>query len=114
MWWQKKTKWRRIAELFDLKNWAIGEARQLTSGKQMLCVLRTESGFFAILDKCAHAGASLSQGKIIDDYIVECPLHRFTFDIKTGLNTSGEGFYAPCVVLEEKDDGLYAQYKGYF
>ncbi|NNF51500.1 MAG: Rieske 2Fe-2S domain-containing protein, partial [Gammaproteobacteria bacterium] len=44
----------------------------------------TGTGFYASQANCTHMFAPLARGKIIDDCLVQCPLHRARFDIATG------------------------------
>ena len=40
--------------------------------------------FYATQDGCTHATASLSEGDIVDDDCIACPVHDGTFHIPTG------------------------------
>lgn len=53
---------------------------------ERIAVFKLEDGYYAINDVCSHDEASLSEGEIVKDCVVECPLHGATFDIKTGEN----------------------------
>lgn len=39
---------------------------------------------YAIGDTCTHEEFSLSDGEMVDDYVVECPLHGAQFDVRSG------------------------------
>jgi len=49
-----------------------------------VAIFRSNGEYFAIGDTCTHEEASLSEGELVDDYTVECPLHGAQFDIRTG------------------------------
>jgi glycine/D-amino acid oxidase-like deaminating enzyme/nitrite reductase/ring-hydroxylating ferredoxin subunit/DMSO/TMAO reductase YedYZ heme-binding membrane subunit len=60
--------------------------------KNMLCrviqgekiiIFKSEDRFFALHNRCSHAGGSLSQG-VLDGKTIECPLHAAKFHIETG------------------------------
>lgn len=51
-----------------------------------IAVFKLDDGFYAINDECSHDEASLAEGDIVKDCIIECPLHGAQFDIKTGKN----------------------------
>jgi nitrite reductase/ring-hydroxylating ferredoxin subunit len=55
-----------------------------TAGRR-LALYRLEGECFATSDGCPHAGASLSEGCVVEGYI-ECPVHRALFDIRTGAS----------------------------
>jgi nitrite reductase/ring-hydroxylating ferredoxin subunit len=51
-----------------------------------IAIFKLESGYYAIDDECSHDEASLSEGEIVENCQVECPMHGARFDIKTGKN----------------------------
>ncbi len=53
-----------------------------------IAVFKLNDGYYAIDDTCSHDEASLVEGDILDDHIIECPMHGAQFDIKTGKNLS--------------------------
>ena len=57
---------------------------QVQCGPETLCLYKIDGRIFATQDECTHGSASLSEGFIIDDCQIECPLHQGTFDIRTG------------------------------
>ncbi len=72
-----------------------------------LCIGHLEEGFFALQNKCPHADGRLGQGWCDEEGNVVCPHHRYKFSLRTGKNTSGEGFYADSFPIEEREDGVY-------
>ncbi|OYQ78062.1 MULTISPECIES: non-heme iron oxygenase ferredoxin subunit [Ignatzschineria] len=48
-----------------------------------LCVYNLDGEYYATLDMCTHATASLAEGFIEDD-LITCPVHWGQFNIKTG------------------------------
>lgn len=48
-----------------------------------LCVYNLEGQYYATLDMCTHATASLAEGFVEDD-LITCPVHWGQFNIKTG------------------------------
>jgi len=42
-----------------------------------------DDSYYAIINKCTHAGGSLAQG-VLEGSIVTCPRHGARFDVKTG------------------------------
>jgi len=70
------------------------EIRQVTPpGLGPVAVYRVEDAFYATDDICSHGQASLSEGEVDEDCVVECPWHGGTFDIRTG-----EALSFPCVL----------------
>jgi nitrite reductase/ring-hydroxylating ferredoxin subunit len=49
-----------------------------------VCLYNVEGEIYATHDTCSHGSASLSEGFIVEDGLIECPLHQGTFDVRTG------------------------------
>jgi len=66
-----------------------------------------QDGFHALDDLCVHQDGSLSSGKLEDD-IVECPLHFWHYNIKTGqLLDYLKDVKLQTYEVQLKDDGIY-------
>lgn len=77
-------KWTKL-DLTDLPERTPTKAK---AGAQSLVVVRQGETIYALNDSCAHAGGSLSEGKLVDGCI-ECPLHGSCFELATGRRKSG-------------------------
>ena len=64
-----------------------GNARQFEVGDDLIVVVNTLEGLFAIEDRCSHADVALSEGEV-DGCLIECWLHGSAFDVRTGVPTS--------------------------
>ena len=100
--------WHRIfgTESRGADNVKPGIVRRFVVENQEICIYREGDQLFAFEPKCPHHGASLRNGKVIE-HIVECPLHRYRFCMKTGENTSGEGYHLATFPVEIREEGLY-------
>ncbi|MFK8082205.1 MAG: nitrite reductase small subunit NirD [Granulosicoccus sp.] len=59
-------------------------ARRIFMGNRTVAVFRTATNeFFALEDKCPHAGGPLSEGIVHGD-CVTCPLHNWVISLKSG------------------------------
>ena len=67
---------------------------QVQCATEVICLYKIAGAVYATQDECTHGSASLSEGFIMEDGLIECPLHQGSFDIKTGRAVS-----VPC-----KDD----------
>jgi nitrite reductase/ring-hydroxylating ferredoxin subunit len=67
---------------------------QVNCGSDLICLYKIGGNVYATQDECSHGSASLSEGFIVEECLIECPLHQGSFDIKTGKAVS-----VPC-----KDD----------
>lgn len=52
--------------------------------KVPLVLLKRGDEVFAIGAVCSHWGGPLAEGRLVDDYCVECPWHKSQFDIRDG------------------------------
>ena len=69
----------------------IGEGRALAVGDEQVAVFRLRDGTLRALGAvCPHRGGPLADG-LLDDNVVVCPLHGYTYDLKTGAETSQDG-----------------------
>ena len=78
---------------------------------EKICVTRTARGFYAVQDKCPHNGASLSQGFCSKNNEIVCPLHRYSYDLESGKQTTGGGFALRTYPISIKKDGVYVGIK---
>lgn len=74
-------------------------------GKHLVLALHNDQ-WHGFQKNCPHAGGDLFTGWVNDEGCIVCPLHRYTFDIRTGFNASGQGFYLPAYPVKE-DRGLW-------
>lgn len=73
-----------------------------------ICLIRNNGEYFAIQNKCPHAGAPLNTGWCKEGKIV-CPYHRHEFDLRTGRGAEGQSNYVNTYPLDLREDGLYIQ-----
>ena len=94
----------RIADSLEgLLFQANGIAVTEVLGKK-ICVARYNGLLYAFSYSCPHAGGLLADGCIDALGRVVCPLHGYKFDIRNGMNVTGEGYYLkrwPVIVREE-------------
>ena len=60
-----------------------GSMARISFGDLDVLVAHTEAGIAASEDRCPHMAAPLSAGRL-DGCVVECPLHRGSFDLRDG------------------------------
>lgn len=61
-----------------------GGVKRFDLGGRPIAVSRVEGVFYAIDDTCTHAQASLSEGKLLPDRVIQCPRHGGRFSLATG------------------------------
>ena len=54
-----------------------------------IVIARTEGGWFAVEDRCTHAGCAFSEDADLHDFEIVCNCHGSEFDIRTGAVRRG-------------------------
>jgi len=62
---------------------AQGAAAKFDVGGQAIVLFHLTDGYFATQRRCPHMFAPLDRGSVVDGKVV-CPLHKASFDIRTG------------------------------
>lgn len=100
-------KWYKLADSAAALPWQGNDLCLVEAGDKKITLARFQQGIYAFAWKCPHASGIMADGHINAAGQVTCPLHRYRFDIKTGRNTSGEGYYLKTYHVEEREDGIY-------
>lgn len=61
----------------------VGKIECVKVGRTSIAVCRTQSGIYAVENRCAHVDSSFRGGTIEGDAI-RCPMHGLKFDLRTG------------------------------
>lgn len=95
--------WKKIADKGEI---ATGKGKAFKiEGKQI--AIFNQDGFHAVDDLCVHQDGSIAGGKLDGD-IIECPLHFWHYNIKTGeLNDYLKDVKLETYTVESRDDGIY-------
>lgn len=80
-----------MTEVGHIEDIPPGEGRAYAVKGQQLAVFHLRDGSVRALQAtCPHRGGPLADG-LIDDCVVVCPLHGFTYDLLTGIETANDG-----------------------
>ena len=60
-----------------------GSMKQVSVGEIDVMLANVNGTFYALNNKCTHAGGPLAKGKL-EGFVVQCPLHGSKFDVRTG------------------------------
>ncbi len=77
-----------FAEMAKTNEIPVGEMKHFESCGKEILIANVSGRFYATSDRCPHASARLSMGKLEGTKII-CPLHFARFDITTGEMLSG-------------------------
>ena len=89
-----------------MSNWIkIGPVSKYQKSNQWLVKIKNrpialflyEKKYYAIKNSCAHQGYPLAEGNL-KDYMIECPLHGWVYDIRDGK----------CLSLKNKNTLIYS------
>jgi 3-phenylpropionate/trans-cinnamate dioxygenase ferredoxin subunit len=81
----------------------------VVNGKK-LCLIKDKQDIYVIQNTCPHAGGILSGGWCENGNIV-CPIHRWQYNLKTGMGGKGQGDYIHIYPTELRNDGFYVGFK---
>ena len=56
---------------------------QLSTGEQV-CLVRLQNEVYGISEECPHGEFGMSDGAVVDDYVIECGMHGTQFDLRDG------------------------------
>jgi 3-phenylpropionate/trans-cinnamate dioxygenase ferredoxin subunit len=75
-------------KISEVENIPINEMRKFSIDEKEVLIANINGKFYAINNRCTHAGGDLSKGKL-EGTIVQCPRHGSKFNIQTGEAISG-------------------------
>lgn len=95
--------WKKIAEKNAIEK---GKGKEFKIDDKRIAIFNQE-GYHALDALCAHQDGSIAPGKLEGD-TVECPLHFWHYNIKTGkLLDYLKGVRLQTYKVEERKDGIY-------
>ncbi len=80
---------------------------EIKLGGKEICIVHYNESLYACTAKCPHAGGRLAQGFVDANGNIICPMHRYRFGLKNGINTSGEGYHLKTYPIKENEDGVF-------
>jgi len=100
-------KWHKIAE--DISE--LSTLTEIEIANKKICVAIHNEVLFACAAKCPHASGVMANGFIDTLGNIVCPLHRYKFNLKNGLNVSGEGYFLKTYPIEHRKEGIFVGFK---
>lgn len=96
--------WIKVANKDELRQ---GTGKELNVDGTRIALFNADGRFYAIEATCRHQDGSLAPGKI-DGEIVECPLHSWHYNVRTGeLLDYLEGVKLTTYDLHVKGNAIY-------
>ena len=72
-----------------------------------ICLAKQHGSLLGCAAKCPHAGGHMVNGHVDALGNIVCPLHRYKFNLQTGRNVSGEGYFLKAYPVEIREDGVF-------
>ena len=96
--------WIKVASKDDIRE---GNGKELSINGQRIALFLSKHKYYAIEALCRHQDGSLAPGKINGE-IVECPLHSWHYNIRTGeLLDYMEGIKLTTFPVEIRKNEIY-------
>ena len=77
-----------VAKVGEIKQ---GERKIVNVNGEIIAVFNIADKYYAIENVCPHQGGPVGEGELRDGDTVACPLHEWTFNIKTGASPEFPG-----------------------
>lgn len=106
---ERKYTWHKVADHINELYFADNNIAIIELNGKKICIGKQQEAVFAFAYKCPHAGGILADGYIDALGNVVCPLHRYKYNMETGRNVSGEGYYLRHWPVELREDGVYVR-----
>ncbi|MEE8179016.1 MAG: Rieske (2Fe-2S) protein [Nitrosopumilaceae archaeon] len=95
--------WKKVAEKNSIDK---GKGREFRVDEKKIAIFN-QNGYHAIEAICVHQDGHIAPGKLEGD-VVECPLHSWHYNIKTGkLLDYLKDVQLETYKVEARDDGIY-------
>ncbi len=95
--------WKKVAEKNSIGK---GKGREFRVDEKKIAIFN-QNGYHAIEAICVHQDGHIAPGKLEGD-VVECPLHSWHYNIKTGkLLDYLKDVQLETYKVEARDDGIY-------
>jgi len=104
---EKKYNWIKIATSPGQIKWQENNLSVLQINDRKICIAKFQNNIFAFADKCPHSGGIFDKGFIDMTGNVVCPVHHYKFNIKNGLNSSGEGYKLKTYPVNINPEGVF-------
>jgi len=112
----KKYQWFKIAESVNELSFAENNLLIVEVNNKKITLAKFKNEMFACAHLCPHASGVLADGYIDATGNIVCPVHRYKFNLSTGRNTTGEGYYLKTHPVKINDEGIFVGFeeKGFF
>ena len=105
--------WKLITDAPLTLDWPQNNMMELEVDGKKFTLAKFQDSYFAFASKCPHASGRMAEGYINPLGQVICPLHRYSFNMFNGFNTSGEGYFLKTYPIELREEGLFIGFQSF-
>jgi nitrite reductase/ring-hydroxylating ferredoxin subunit len=100
-----QSSWTAVAKEQDLLE---GKRLEITAHGLSILLIKYNGLVYAVGNHCPHLGCSMARGKM-DDFLLICPCHDWTFDIRTGELVIAREITLPTYRVRIESQQIYLQ-----
>lgn len=97
------SKFIKVARFDDIPR---ASGKKIKINGQYIALFKIKNNIYAIRNSCPHQGADLADGHVKDLHAV-CPLHQWSFNLKTGAFSGNENIKIPTYKTKVKNNEVY-------
>jgi nitrite reductase/ring-hydroxylating ferredoxin subunit len=106
---EKEYIWLKVADTKDQFLATKNGITEIPAADRNICIINHNETLYACSTKCPHAGGKLADGYIDALGNIVCPLHSYKYNVQTGRNVSGEGYFLKTFPVAVRQDGVYVR-----
>jgi len=109
MFFRKVISWFQVFDSMEVarKLLPVNEVMSVEVDGRLICLARTEAGFFALDEKCPHQRLPITHGGFCEQGNIVCPFHRYSWNLKTGREVEQRADNLNLYPVEERTNGLF-------
>ena len=107
---QEKYQWHKVAESVEEIKFPSNGIAQIDVAGNKFCIISKKHILSACAQKCPHAGGKLSEGYVDALGNIVCPLHGYKFNLKSGRENTGGGYFLKIFPLELRAGGVFISF----
>lgn len=105
-------KWHKlfVSEAEAKENIGLLKSKAYTINGEEVVIFRTNSGFWALENRCPHQDLPLKGANYTGKDTIECPFHFLSINLRTGVAGRGDT-YKPVksYPIQVRNDGVYVE-----
>lgn len=104
---ERKYTWYKLAKSIEDIDFNDEGLAELSVENKRICISKNNQTLQACAAICPHAAQPLVDGYVDVKGNIVCCLHQYKFNLSSGKNVSGEGYFLKTYPIEMRNDGVY-------